>query len=98
MPIAFSVKFAVIKNASTDMLAFFTILLNSYFAGSSATGAVGAVGVVGIVVVGTTNSSFPNIFDPEAWLPLKLKLESKIKAIKIPPNVQVLLSKKSVVF
>ena len=26
------------------------------------------------------------------------KLESKINAIKIPPNVQVLLSKKSVVF
>ena len=30
--------------------------------------------------------------------PEKLKLESKIKAIKIVANVQVLLSKKSVVF
>jgi preprotein translocase subunit SecG len=56
-----------------------------------------ASGVDGIVVVGTAVSSLPKTLEPDA-APLKLKLDSKIKAIKIPPNVQVLLSKKSVVF
>ena len=87
------------------MLAFYIYIVNSYFAESVATGAgvaagaacLVASGVVGTVVVGTVVSSSPNTLEPDA-APLKLKLESKINAIKIPPNVQVLLARKSVVF
>ena len=78
----------------------FKYFINSYFVESAATAGVACLavsGVVGTVVVGIEDSSSHNTLDPDA-VPLKLKLESKINAIKIPPNVQVLLSKKSVVF
>ena len=80
------------------MLAFYMYFINYYFATSVVAGAgvvVGgatcfvASGVAGIVVVGTDDSSSPKTLEPDE-VPLKLKLESKIKAIKIPPNVQVL--------
>jgi hypothetical protein len=81
------------------------MLINSYFVESFATGAVEAgacllaSGAVGIVVLGAEPWSSPNILESvAAFPPLKLKLDNKIRAISIPPKVQVLLSKKSVVF
>ncbi len=67
-----------------------------FFAGSFAgAGVIGA----GVAAFGITSSVLSIIFEsgvPNE--PSKLKLESNINKINMPPKVQVLLSKKSVVF
>lgn len=66
-----------------------------YFAGSDAgAGVIGA----GVAAFGVTASVLSMIFESVPKEPPKLKLESNINKINIPPKVQVLLSKKSVVF
>ncbi|KFC59553.1 hypothetical protein FEM08_17000 [Flavobacterium gilvum] len=68
-----------------------------YFAGAGVAGVAGAF--CAGAVAGAAVSDFSMIFDSESLkVPVKLKPESKIKAINIVANVQVLLSKKSVVF
>ena len=70
----------------------FNICITIYFVA----GAAGAAGEVGVVAGA---SVFSIILESVSLKePVKLKLESKISAIKIVANVQVLLSKKSVVF
>ena len=67
-----------------------------YFAGSDA-GVAGVIGA-GVAAFGVTASVLSMIFESVPNEPPKLKLESNINKINIPPKVQVLLSKKSVVF
>ena len=62
-----------------------------FFAGA---GVIGA----GVAAFGVTASVLSMIFESVSNEPSKLKLESNINKINIPPRVQVLLSKKSVVF
>jgi hypothetical protein len=70
----------------------FCLLLTTYLVA----GAAGAAGIAGVVAGA---SVFSMILESVSLKePVKLKLESKISAIKIVANVQVLLSKKSVVF
>ena len=69
-----------------------------YFAGFVAAG-VFCAGATGVFVAGTELPVFSMIFESVSLnVPVKLKLESNISAISIVANVQVLLSKKSVVF
>ena len=80
---------------------FYIDLKKNYFfsgAGVAFTGAgvVAAAGLLGVAAAGCVLSIIFESLSLNA--PVKLKLESKIKAIKIVANVQVLLSKKSVVF
>ena len=75
----------------------FNLYQNYYFVAGAAGAGVCCAGAAGVVAAGA--SVFSIILDPVSFNdPVKLKLESKIKAIKIVANVQVLLSKKSVVF
>jgi len=85
------------------MLALTILWYLLFFAGSVLTGAEASVlgvelaaGVAVFVVAGADLSIIFELLSPK--LPVKLKLDNNIKAIKIKPNVQVLLSKKSVVF
>lgn len=74
----------------------FNLYQNYYFVAGAAGAGVCCAGAAGVVAGA---SVFSMILDPVSFNdPVKLKLESKIKAIKIVANVQVLLSKKSVVF
>lgn len=75
----------------------FNLYQNYYFVAGAAGAGVCCAGAAGVVAAGA--SVFSIILDPVSFNdPVKLKLESKIKTIKIVANVQVLLSKKSVVF
>jgi hypothetical protein len=90
------------------MLAFDNIMCLYYCAGAGATGVVcvgvACVGVAGVVRAGVAGVSVcagvspPSIMLESAVVSVKLKLEAKIKIISAPANVQVLLSRKSVVF
>jgi hypothetical protein len=70
----------------------------NYFAVFGATGAF-CTGAGFTSLEGVANSVFSNNFDSVSLnVPLKLRLDSNINAIRIVASVQVLLSKKSVVF
>jgi hypothetical protein len=86
------------KNASFDRLALDCISSYFYFAGAGVAGA-GAVPCAGAAGVFTGASVLSMILESVSLKdPEKLKLESKINTIKTVAKVQVLLSKKSVVF
>jgi uncharacterized membrane protein len=84
------------KNASFDRLAFSIFVGATYYFAGSVAGA-GVIGA-GVAAFGVTASVLSMIFESVPNEPPKLKLESNINKINIPPKVQVLLSKKSVVF
>ncbi|MNC96930.1 hypothetical protein D3C83_144330 [compost metagenome] len=68
--------------------------MSNYFFGLS----TGLIGVVVVLFGATVSDSFTILELESLMLPEKLKLDNKIKTIKIVANVQVLLSRKSVVF
>ena len=85
------------KNASMSALALYFCITKNYFFVLSACfpGVTGA----GLTDLGAAISFSLIIFELASLkLPEKLKLDNKIKTIRIVANVQVLLSKKSVVF
>jgi hypothetical protein len=75
----------------------FILFQNDYFAAGAAGAGVCCTGAAGVFVAGASVFSI-SLESVSLKDPVKLKLESKIRAIKIVANVQVLLSKKSVVF
>jgi hypothetical protein len=69
---------------------------NYFFSGATGVACFGAAGVGVAGAAASVGSIVFNLLSPVA--PVKLTPESKINAINIAESVQVLLSKKSVVF
>jgi hypothetical protein len=89
------------KNASFDRLAFYILKKNYFVAGTTGVGTVlaGSAGVAGVAAAGVAFCVVSIILDSESPNEsVKLKQDNKTNAVKIIAKIQVLLSKKSVVF